>query len=514
MIAAASQTDRAPLYEHAGVSAEVRIVRRVLTPPVDVATPGHMINVAWNLAAGATIAEVTAAMLTLGPDVAEEVTASAGFHADGNGWVVDVPANRRIRALGLSGFKGPEGSVLTGDLGGRRIVVAFPRAAGGFDAPRFAVPAVGRQNAIPSSLLGASFVNASLTLNPSVAARKVRIALVDGASPAEFSEVPTELTAVRLVAHVAAQDLKVLGPDGAVLWTAPEFDPDAADADIDLGRALSAALTAALAAGQPPTARVVVTATAPARTRVDAGRVHGVLVRSVAGVTKVTLAGEPAAMELAPPVAAEVPSRVIADLRLRYAGMRLVADLSDPTPATGAPAGRIVSPGGANASGSLRPLPPLALRGESVARLGLRGRAAEPTELAVELVDAATGSPLGAAAVLALQPGPIAYLWAVFAKPVAIDRAAAVRVRANTGRFLWANGPAGTPSLLVAVADPDPGGRPIRIGGATLAAMGAPVLEIKAATIPALPFAGAAPLLQSELFVAVEFADLRLEYAR
>ena len=514
MIVAVSQADRAQLFDHAGVSVGERSARRVLAPPVDVATPGHMIDVSWTLAAGATTAEVTAATLTLGPDVAEEVTASAGFHADGKGWVVDVSENRRVRALGLSGFKGPEGSELAGDLGGRRIVVAFPRAAGGFDAPRFAVPAVGRQNAIPSSLLGASFVNASLTLDPSVAARKVRIALVDGASPAAFTEVATELAAVRLVTHVAAQDLKVLGPDGAVLWTTPEFDPDAVDADIDLGRALSAAFTAALAAGQPPIARVTITATAPARTRVAAGRVHGVLVRTLAGVTKVTLEGAPVTMKLTPPIAAEIPSRVTADLRLRYADIRLVPDLSDPTPAAGAPAGRIVTPGGGSPPGMLRPLPPRALQGESVARLGLRGRAAEPTELTVELVDAATGAPMGPAAVLMLQPGPIAYLWAVFAKPVAIDRAAAVRVRAKTGRFLWANGPAGAPSLLVAVADPDPGGRPIRIGGATLAPMSTPVLEIKAATIPAQPFAGAAPLLQSELFVTVEFADLRLEYAR
>lgn len=514
MIVSVSQADRAPLFEHAGVSAQDRVARRVLAPPVDVAAPGHTIDVSWTLVPGATTAEVTAATLTLGPDVAEEVTASAGFHADGKGWVVDVPANRRVRALGLSGFKGPDGSVLTGALGDRRIAVAFPRAAGGFDAPRFAVPAVNSQHAIPSSLLGASFANASLTLDPSVAARKIRIALVDGGSPAEFNEVATELAAVRLVSHVAAQDLKVLGPDGAVLWTTPAFDPDAADADIDLGRALSAAFTAALAAGQPPAGRVTVTATAPALTRVDAGRVHGVLVRSLAGVTKVTLEGEPAAMKLAPPIAAEAPSRVTADLRLRYAGVRLVPDLSDLAPGAGAPAGRILSPGGRNPAGTLRLLPPEALQGESVARLGLRGRAAEPTELAVELVDAATGAPMGPVAVLALQPGPIADLWAVFARPVAINRAAAVRVRANTGRFLWANGPAGAPSLLVAVADPDPGGRPIRIGGAVLAAMSISVLEIKAAEIPAQPFAGAAPLLQSELFVTVEFADLRLEYAR
>lgn len=514
MIAAASKADRAPLYEHAGVEAAMRTARRVLAPPVDVAAPGHIIEISWTPAAGTASAEVTQATLTLGPDVAEEVTASAGFHADGNGWVVDIPANRRVRALGLSGFKGPEGSVLTGDLGGRRIVVAFPRAAGGFDSPRFAVPTVGRQNAIPSSLLGASFANASLTLDPSVAARKVRIALVDGASPAEFNEVATELAAVRMVAHVAAQDLKVLGPDRAVLWTTPTFDPDAADADIDLGRALSAAFTAALAAAKPPAASVTVTATAPARTRLDAGRVRGVLVRSLSGVTKIALAGEPAAIPLTLPIAAEAPSRVSADLRLRYAGIRLVPNLSDAAPAAGAPAGTIVRPGGTDTSGCLRPLPPQALQGDSVARLGLRGRATEPTELTVELIDAATRSPLAPAAVLTLQPGPIAYLWAAFATPVPIDRAAAVRVRANTGRFLWANGPAGAPSLLVAIADPDPGGRAIHIGGAALAAMSTPVLEIKAATIPTQPFASTGPLLRSELFVTVEFADLRLEYAR
>ena len=481
-----------------------------LRRPVDISGPGNVLAFQWAAVPGATGAEVTDAMLTLGPAVAEETVATASFRANGQGWEIDVPAGKRLRAIGLAGFKEPGGSALTGDLPtGTRITISFPRPSGGFEAPRFTVPAVCKQGSIPPSLTGAEFSNGTLTLSPSVEARKVRLALVDGKTPAEFTERASALSSVSLVTHAPARDVKVAGPDGATLWASPEFDPDGPDADVDLGLALSAAFSAQIAAGNAPSAAVTVSARAPASAIVMRNNPHGVLVRVVPGVSTVTLEGLPARLPLAPPFASERPSRVSADLRIKYAGVRLAMDLSDLDPPSGAPAGTIVG-----VAGLVRPLPPEALRGEAIARLGLRGSATEPTELAVDLIDALDRKVLGTGAVLQLAVGPIADLWAVLPAPVAIDRAVAVRVRANTGRFLWADGARDTPSLRIAIADHNPGSRPVHIGGAVLAAMVEPVLALKQAAIPAAPFAGAPPIFASELFVTIELADLRLEYAR
>ncbi|NWM10766.1 hypothetical protein, partial [Escherichia coli] len=62
---------------------------------IDIGEPGHVVNFHWTPVPGATAAEVTEAMLSIGPDFAEEVTASAPFRADKNGWVIDVPAGKR-----------------------------------------------------------------------------------------------------------------------------------------------------------------------------------------------------------------------------------------------------------------------------------------------------------------------------------------------------------------------------------------------------------------------------------
>ncbi|NWM19951.1 hypothetical protein, partial [Escherichia coli] len=217
----------------------------------------------------------------------------------------------------------------------------------------------------------------------------------------------------------------------------PQFDPDGPDADISLVQALSTALSTAVAAGGTPTASVTIHATAPANAWLAESAAHGKLIREVPGVSTTAVDAAPAALALAPPYAAERPSRVIADLRIKYAGVRLVSDYSDLVPAAGAPAGRIVG-----MAGQERALPPEALRGQRVARLGLRGIASEPTELAGELVDALDGKPLGRAAVLQCAAGPMGDLWAELPEPVVLDRAALVRVRANTGRFLWADGSA------------------------------------------------------------------------
>ncbi len=138
------------------------------------------------------------------------------------------------------------------------------------------------------------------------------------------------------------------------------------DADISLVQALSTALSTAVAAGGTPTASVTIHATAPANAWLAESAAHGKLIREVPGVSTTAVDAAPAALALAPPYAAERPSRVIADLRINIcrgsSGERLFRSRARGR----RPAGRIVG-----MAGQERALPPEALRGQRVARLGL-----------------------------------------------------------------------------------------------------------------------------------------------
>lgn len=519
-----------------GIAAEVELAELLLAaPPVDVGGAGHPIAVAWPGVLGATRAAVTSAALDLVPAVAEEVHAGVAVTADGAGWTIAVPPGRRVRAIGVRGLRLPGGEALTGALpDGMRLSVAFPRpAGGGFDAPRFAVPAVGRAGAVPPTLTGASFADGVVRLDPAVRGARVRLALVTGAGPAEFADQATELDGVQLVTHTAARQARVTGPDGAVLWQSPELDPEAPTVTVDLRQAIEGAFTrqlAAAAGATPPAgspvgppvgppaelrAELRVTADAPARLGVRFGGARGALVRVEPGVVRTVLAGDPVALALAGPLADETPSQVVGGLTVRYDGVRLLETASDALPAPGAAIGGAV----VGERGVVRAVAPGALAGRTLARLGVFGRAPEEgCELVVELVamdGAIVGAPLAPPAVLAVPPEAAMRGWWVTLPPgLRVDGAAGVRLRCNTGRFFWAHGEAARPVVRVAIADPDPGGRGVFLGGVRLATVRGATAHEVAAAFPTAPFRGRAPRLASELWVTVDCSDLTLRYAR
>ena len=512
--------------------------RRIARPPasVSIAPPGHAVSVSWNPVAGATKAEVTRAALTIYPAVAEETHADATMRADGAGWSIDVPAKRRVKALALVGLKQPGGDVLTGGLpGGMRLTVAFPQVqGGGFDTPRFAVPQVGRDNAVPPTLTGASFSSGVLQMTPATAASRVRVALVTGDNPSSFADQATELTRVNLTTHAAARNAKVTGPDGTVVWEVPEFDPDAEPADIDLRHVLEAALTPQVAGGGPLQAAFTITADAPARASVSFGGASGFLVRVEDGVVRTVLEGDPVEPAFAD-FAAETPNGATGDLTVRYEGVRILETVSDAIPAgpkgpalqgsqgpalqgSQGPALHAVSGVIVGPAEAVRALPPHALDGHSPARIGIYGRAPEACELAVEFV-ATSGEVAGAAlappAVLVIEPGgELRTHWAVLPEDAALTGASGVRVRANSGRFFWAFNQDGAPIVRVAVFDPDPGGRPLFLGPTRLIDVGAIESHQPSFAFPAAVLRGAVPRLASDLFLTVDISDLSVRYAR
>lgn len=498
--------------ERAAERSERKLVRR---SPVSIAPPGHAVSVSWNPVAGATGAEVTSASLTLYPAVAEEVHADATVRSDGAGWSIDVPATRRVRAIALVGLKQPGGDTLTQSLPpGMRLSVAFPRVqGGGFDSPRFAVPPVSRDNAVPETLTGASYSGGVLTMTPATAASRVRVALVDGANPSSFTDQPTQLTRVNLTTHAAARNAQVIGPEGEVVWQVPEFDPDAEAAEIDLRHVLEATFNTQARSGQTLQATCTVTADAPAKAVVILNRIAGFLVRADDGVLRTVLEGDPVQPAFAAPFAGELPHGATGDLTVRYDGIRILETVSDPVPGATAISGVVVGPAEA-----VRTFPPRALEGRRPARIGLFGRAPEACELAIEFVEAigdVAGPALAPPTVVAVEPrGELRTHWAELPESLRLDRAAGIRVRANSGRFFWAFNATGQPLLRLAIVDPDPGGRPLFLGSAQLLTVTATDFHQLSFAYPAGVLRGAVPALRSDLFLTVDISDLTLRYAR
>jgi hypothetical protein len=103
--------------------------------------------------------------------------------------------------------------------------------------------------------------------------------------------------------------------------------------------------------------------------------------------------------------------------------------------------------------------------------------------------------------------------------PTTIDGPAHVSVQVTTGRFLWVSGPwpAGQDAaglVRIAIADPDPGGRPVFLGSSVLAHLPDASLPHRAAFLATAEFVRAAPVLRSDLFVTADLTHLTLRYPR
>ena len=140
--------------------------RAIFLRPVDIASPGYDIAVNWAPAPGATKAEVTQASATLSPTTVIETDNSATTRKLGNGWVVDIPAGKRLSAITLHGFK-PSGQdqIVSSPPDGTRITLEFPSQQGqGYDPPRFVVPALSSPENVRPLVSGARLSNHVLSL--------------------------------------------------------------------------------------------------------------------------------------------------------------------------------------------------------------------------------------------------------------------------------------------------------------------------------------------------------------
>jgi hypothetical protein len=485
---------------------------------IDIGSPGHEIAVNWAPALGATKAEVTQASATISPFSVVETEADVPATAKGNGWVIDIPNGKRLSSLSLHGFKESgeeEDEIVSAVPDGRRITLGFPsQQGGGYDPPRFAVPALSAGDNVRRILSGASFSNRVLRVDPAVSAPNVLLSLVDGDNPSEFTTHATELSSVDLTTETPPNNAKLTGPGGNTVWQSPSFDPAGPDATVDLRAALETALNQQLAKKQAPQAVFTLSADAPAQVYLNVAGPSGALLRSEKGVITTSVEGGPIPLPLSGPLPDEIPSSATADVTVKYEGIRILENVSDDLPSAAAVITGII----VGLDGAVRALPPLALDGQKPAKVGLYGRAPEDCELSIEFVrmvgtDAAES--LAPPAVLQLKRSEsVAGCWARVPKGTQISGPAAVRVRANKGRFFWVDHTTGQGVMRIAIFDPDPGGRPLLLNGLHLLDISTNSVSQKAFSFPPSCFHGSAPVFTSNLFLAVQCADLTLRYAR
>ena len=490
----------------------------LLMPETDVTPAGIPLCVRWQPVEGATEAEVASASVEIAPAVHTENLGTLTLTTDGVQRVITVPADKRIRSLTLSGFKTDDNAeaVSAGDLSLRnRRLAIIVQTGSQTPAPQHAVPDIPRRHLMPPLLTGASYDNRVLTL-PDVAGTKIRLALVEGGAPEDFQTRSMSLSSVSGVAAILPVDLQILEPDDStIVWAFPgEMPAEAPTQSAELRMSVQKLMNAALRSEQPLDFSFQLKTTNNARVRLSFSNARGELLRTFPGIITTRLEGDAVrlALEAAPPLAAEQPASAIGDLTVKYDGLRAHSDLSDAVPMQ---AGNIGGPLVTDATVT-RPFPPAAFDGIAPARIGIIGRAPEACELSVQLVMMNGGSPgkgMGAPSVRTIAADSrFVTHWFDLPELEPPQQPTGLSVRSTRGRFLWAA--MANPLLRVAVRDPNPGGRPLRLNDSTILSVMQQEMHVGAQSLPVALFRSITPLFSSDLFLTVDVSDLTLRYAR
>lgn len=501
-----------------------------LATQIEVTTAGTPLRLDWPQISGATAVALDAARVTLVPP-----TGAAGislghlrgsFNADT--CVVVIPGGPRvIRSLTMSGLRVgtgeddalPNKAALRAQPVPLSLAVAVKQ--GGVLAPvGYAVPSIAPSPSqppyvIPPLLVGASYRDYVLTL-PDVLAEELHVMVVTGSAPEDFNPVNFQCDYVSAMAAPSPLDVTLADDSGAPFYSGagPVTGPIA----IDAKNAVQRALEAAIAAGNDPD----VTLNISARTSGTVGTygivASGEVRRVFDDKISVTLEGE-RVMPMIPgaPLDVQVPTSATADVVIEHAGLRL-QDLSDARPVgNGGQAGQVLTMD----APLWQPLPPEAMRGEVLRRVGIIGYGLEAATLSLRVLgaspdgrviappDLATGT-CDVAAPDLRAPQPPRVQWFDLGDGLTIDQPIGIEVTAQSGRFLWV---AAADKLLsqYAVAHPLSGGETVTIGTQSVPITDARTALNGHALTPA-DFA-TAPQVTSPHFVTLTLSRLTLGYA-
>jgi hypothetical protein len=513
---------------------------------VGVGPPGHDLRVVWTAVSGATGAEVTQANLSINPSETEETLGDLPVKIDSAKLFaeVSVSGGKRIKALNLQNLKDSTGALLASSSDihakGLRLVVTVLNA-GQFGPPLYAVPPCPKRGMVPPALAGASYTNGTLQFDQPLNSAKIRLALARNDFPESFAPDPISLGKVSGVAAVTPRDLTLKDPSGGTVWAFPgEMPADLPPTSADLHLALEKAIKDALPGGKPLDFTFKLGAANSSKAGASFSGASGFLLREYPGVLKSNLEGDPQTAPLGGlPLASEAPFSATADLTVHYQGMRILETVSDSLPGADKPVGGVV----VGSQPVLRTFPPAAFGSLPVVRIGLVGRAPEATELVVQLVDLSAGGgsrgsagqliskspPLPAAPLPAgvkrVDPGAVVHIeWIDLPQFSPPSGPLGLAVHTNQGRFFWACRAGASvqdqPLVLVAVLDPDPGGRLLKLAGRQVISIDQDELHQVGFSLPTAAFKSGGPgtpgfpAWESSLFLKLEMSDLVLRYKR
>ena len=498
---------------------------------IDVTGSGAVLRLTWPQVAGATEVALEGARVVLMPPAGlaagTDLGELRGAHR-GERCTVTIPAGPRpVRSLYLRGLRLadadetplPDRSSLIGRAPRLRLALAI--RLGGVLAPvGYAVPHIGPNPGqppyvTPPLLAGATYSEHRLSL-PDVMAEEIRIMVVSGDAPEDFAPVPFALDAISARAAPSPVDVTISDGTGAPFYTGT--GPVVTAVAVDARNAVQRALDSAIAEGVQPQVTLTVTGRTPGRLGTTGIVASGEIRRVFDDKLTVALDGAPVTLAMpGPEMDARVPSSAVADVVVDYAGLRL-HPLSDMVPLA---AGGLSGPVLTMEAPLWRALPPQALRGATLRRVGLIGYGLTEAELSIRVLGAAPdGSRIaphdlatGTCSIPApdlTRPRRPQVIWCDLGDGLTVDQPIGIEVTAVRGRFLWIADDH-VPLGRLAVAHALSGAETLRIGSHTVPITG-PRTTLNARALAPADFT-AAPVIASEHFLTLTLSRLRLGYA-
>lgn len=438
-------------------------------PPVDLTPAGHRETVRWRGVDGASGATVGHASLVVSPTLVGYRSLGSGATAHTGVAEIEVRSpdpDALVRGLRIPGLVHEKGgndrpAVTPGYLAANGLhLIVRPKVGGQLLAPVVAVPPLPAVKELPAQLTGGSLSGSLLSL-PDLAGAAWVLKLVHGDSPQEFEPQAFSHGNVEVLAAPMPGGITIAGPDGATLFTVagPVRSPITVDPTAALQRQLAAAV-GTTPAGETVEAGVVVSARS-AGSAVVRFRLDGVVQRAVASRLTVEAEGRRVHLPLPPPDPGRPARSAVADVTITHHGLA-VHPVSDRAPtASGDLRGPVV-----RVDPVVRVLPPEALAGLAIGRVGVIGWPLGPTDLAVTV--------LGATAQvgdLRPVPGrcPPSMVWFAFERPVPVSAPVVVSLRAVRGAFAWVADPEPLVQLAVTVR---PEGERVTVGSASIVLSG------------------------------------------
>lgn len=486
--------------------AATEAVAFVLAEPVDVTPAGRPQSISWRGVAGATGARIDRARVTVHPTTSG-VGRRLGVAAAGRADVTEIDVvspepGTLVRSITIADLRVHEAGrdeprrVRTEGLGSFRLVLA-PNVNGAVQAPTIAVPALPARNALPAQLTGGSLTGSVLSL-PDVAGDRFRVTVVTGEAPDSF--VPERISHGDVVIHAAPGPvgLHVDGPDGSELYArgGPIIARETVDVTAALQRHLAAAATDLGGPSDSLTATITVRSDHRGQASINLD-VSGVIERTIGERLRVECTGEPVMIAVPAPDPGRVARHTVADITVTHHGAAL-HPLSDPLPTTDADLGGPV----VGDTAVVRSLPPQALAGERLVRVGIVGWARRGCDLSLRV--------LGHTATVTDIPAPAgrsepSVIWFELPDPILVDAPMELALTATRGAFGWIAAPDPLARLAVAA---EPGGKAVAVGGHTVTLTG-PETTVAGAVLDGTGHWSVA----TDQFCAISIANAVMEFA-